>query len=86
MVDWYVESEAADILEWLCRKVNNTMILNMESGICSKWELGIRWRGHRKGETKNKEDEEIGVFTYLVQRNKSLYGECKKGKTLYMSL
>ncbi|XP_025991463.1 vacuolar protein sorting-associated protein 13A isoform X2 [Solenopsis invicta] len=36
MVDWYVESEAADILEWLCRKVNNTMILNMESGICSK--------------------------------------------------
>lgn len=36
MVDWYVESEAADILEWLCRKINNVMILNMESSICSK--------------------------------------------------
>ncbi|XP_020288636.1 vacuolar protein sorting-associated protein 13A-like isoform X2 [Pseudomyrmex gracilis] len=36
MVDWYVESEAADILEWLCRKVNSAMIFNMESSICSK--------------------------------------------------
>ncbi|XP_072752571.1 intermembrane lipid transfer protein VPS13A [Anoplolepis gracilipes] len=36
MVDWYVESEAADILEWLCRKMNSAMILNMESSICSK--------------------------------------------------
>ncbi|XP_012533549.1 vacuolar protein sorting-associated protein 13A isoform X2 [Monomorium pharaonis] len=36
MVDWYVESEATDILEWLCRKINNAMILNMESSICSK--------------------------------------------------
>jgi len=41
MVDWYVESEAADILDWLCRKMNNAMILNMESSICSKWELGF---------------------------------------------
>lgn len=38
MVDWYVESEAADILEWLCRKMNSAMIVNMESSICSKWE------------------------------------------------
>ncbi|EFN86841.1 Vacuolar protein sorting-associated protein 13A [Harpegnathos saltator] len=36
MVDWYVESEAADILEWLCRKMNSAMILNMESSIYSK--------------------------------------------------
>ncbi|EZA49615.1 Vacuolar protein sorting-associated protein 13A [Ooceraea biroi] len=37
MVDWYVESETTDILEWLCRKVNSAMILNMESSsICSK--------------------------------------------------
>ncbi|KAL6266414.1 hypothetical protein P5V15_003265 [Pogonomyrmex californicus] len=36
MVDWYVESEVADILEWLCRKMNNAMILNMENSICSK--------------------------------------------------
>ncbi|KMQ97580.1 vacuolar protein sorting-associated protein 13a [Lasius niger] len=36
MVDWYVESEAADILEWLCRKMNSAMIVNMESSICSK--------------------------------------------------
>ncbi|EFN62404.1 Vacuolar protein sorting-associated protein 13A [Camponotus floridanus] len=36
MVDWYVESKAADILEWLCRKINSVMILNMESSICSK--------------------------------------------------
>lgn len=38
MVDWYVESKATDILEWLCRKMNSAMILNMESSICSKWE------------------------------------------------
>lgn len=87
MVDWYVESEAADILDWLCRKMNNAMILNMESGICSKWEFGVGWRGHRKEETKkNKEDEEISVFTYLVRRNKSLYGECKKRKKRYICL
>ncbi|KYM95926.1 Vacuolar protein sorting-associated protein 13C [Cyphomyrmex costatus] len=36
MVDWYVESEAVDILDWLCRKMNNAMILNMENSICSK--------------------------------------------------
>ncbi|KAG5314184.1 VP13A protein, partial [Acromyrmex insinuator] len=36
MVDWYVESEAEDILNWLCRKMNNAMILNMENSICSK--------------------------------------------------
>lgn len=45
-------------------------------------------RGHREKETKNKEDEEINVFTYLVRRNKSLYGECKKKKknAIYISL
>ncbi|XP_015437338.1 PREDICTED: vacuolar protein sorting-associated protein 13A-like [Dufourea novaeangliae] len=35
MVDWYLESEATDILEWLCQKINIAMILNMENGICS---------------------------------------------------
>ncbi|XP_076670615.1 intermembrane lipid transfer protein VPS13A isoform X2 [Andrena cerasifolii] len=36
MVDWYLESEATDILEWLCQKINIAMILNMENSICSK--------------------------------------------------
>ncbi|XP_076243831.1 intermembrane lipid transfer protein VPS13A [Calliopsis andreniformis] len=36
MVDWYLESEATDILEWLCQKINTAMILNMENSICSK--------------------------------------------------
>ncbi|XP_076375159.1 intermembrane lipid transfer protein VPS13A isoform X2 [Megalopta genalis] len=35
MGDWYLESEATDILEWLCQKINIAMILNMENGICS---------------------------------------------------
>ncbi|KOX79050.1 Vacuolar protein sorting-associated protein 13A [Melipona quadrifasciata] len=36
MVDWYLESEATDILEWLCQKINIAMILNMENSVCSK--------------------------------------------------
>ncbi|XP_024221985.1 vacuolar protein sorting-associated protein 13C [Bombus impatiens] len=36
MIDWYLESEATDILEWLCQKINIAMILNMENSICSK--------------------------------------------------
>lgn len=36
IADWYLESEAKDILEWLCRKINIAMILNMENSICSK--------------------------------------------------
>ncbi|CAK9828583.1 Intermembrane lipid transfer protein VPS13A [Anthophora retusa] len=36
MMDWYLESEATDILEWLCQKINIAMILNMENSICSK--------------------------------------------------
>ena len=36
MVDWYLESEATDILEWLCQKINVAMILNMENSVCSK--------------------------------------------------
>ncbi|XP_078045899.1 intermembrane lipid transfer protein VPS13A isoform X2 [Augochlora pura] len=35
MGDWYLESEATDVLEWLCQKINIAMILNMENGICS---------------------------------------------------
>ncbi|XP_076634172.1 intermembrane lipid transfer protein VPS13A isoform X1 [Colletes latitarsis] len=36
VADWYLESEATDILEWLCQKINIAMILNMENSICSK--------------------------------------------------
>ncbi|CAL7940918.1 unnamed protein product [Xylocopa violacea] len=36
MVDWYLESEATDILDWLCQKINIAMILNMENNTCSK--------------------------------------------------
>ncbi|XP_034193125.2 intermembrane lipid transfer protein VPS13A isoform X1 [Osmia lignaria lignaria] len=36
IMDWYLESDAADILEWLCQKINIAMILNMENSICSK--------------------------------------------------
>lgn len=36
MVDWYLESDATDVLEWLCQKINIAMILNMENSICSK--------------------------------------------------
>ncbi|XP_017890538.1 vacuolar protein sorting-associated protein 13C-like [Ceratina calcarata] len=36
VVDWYLESDATDILEWLCQKINIAMILNMENSICSK--------------------------------------------------
>lgn len=36
VADWYLKSEATDILEWLCQKINIAMILNMENSICSK--------------------------------------------------
>nr|XP_012154530.1 PREDICTED: vacuolar protein sorting-associated protein 13C isoform X3 [Megachile rotundata] len=36
IMDWYLESDAVDILEWLCQKINIAMILNMENSICSK--------------------------------------------------
>ncbi|KAK2588797.1 hypothetical protein KPH14_001672 [Odynerus spinipes] len=39
VVDWYLESKEVEILEWLCRKINTAMVLNMESSICSKQDV-----------------------------------------------
>ncbi|XP_033208533.1 vacuolar protein sorting-associated protein 13C-like [Belonocnema kinseyi] len=36
VVDWYLESKEAPVLEWLCRKINIAMILNMESSTCPR--------------------------------------------------
>lgn len=39
VVDWYLESKEMEVLEWLCRKINTAMALNMESSICSKQDV-----------------------------------------------
>ncbi|KAG7205210.1 hypothetical protein KM043_018296 [Ampulex compressa] len=39
VADWYLESELAEILDWLCQKINTAMILNMENSICSQQDL-----------------------------------------------
>lgn len=39
VVDWYLESKENAILEWLCRKINIAMILNMESSTCPRDEF-----------------------------------------------
>lgn len=39
VVDWYLESKEMEVLEWLCRKINTAMVLNMESSICSKQDV-----------------------------------------------
>ncbi|XP_014604811.1 PREDICTED: vacuolar protein sorting-associated protein 13C-like [Polistes canadensis] len=39
VVDWYLESKELEVLEWLCRKINTAITLNMESSICSKQDV-----------------------------------------------